>query len=301
MDDLPEDSFAQHVYDLAKLDRAPQGPTSLEVTTRRRLAGATLPTGSSSAAGAVLTGRRIVCTLEGVAAGTGAAAHSQPGEQFNYILYGTMMSDIAGDRVFASRGAIVHTPGGAVHTAVACPDEDLLFFAIRDTRDGSVGPPIDDGYAGLHCFPAFGSRADEPRLGAADVIERSNALPPGPGKRYVYDMRDVRETARSPASAEVTPDDALHLPPGVTGKMLSGERLHVGVLRLEAGSRLSNYRRDNEQIVFVAEGEIEALVDDEPLEVGRHCVLHIPPAMRHELAAPHGALVVIAQDQGEPE
>ena len=302
MDDIADiEPQIQHIYDFAKLDRVPEGETSLEITARKLLSGDTLETGKSSTVGAVLKGRSIICTLGRQPAGTGAKAHSHPNEQFNYILQGTMMSDVEGDRVFASRGAILHTPGGVVHTGLACPDEDLVFFTIKDTRHGIVGPPVDGVYDGPNCFPGFGSRAHEPRVTTSDVMEESKSRPPGPGKRYVYDMRNVHDRGRSPASAEVIPDNALHLPPGITGKLLSGERLHVCVLRMERGARMSNYRKDNEQMVFTVDGELEVLLEDEPVALPLHCVLHLPPGTRHELVAPQGALIVVAQDKGAGE
>jgi len=299
MDETPDvEPQVQHVYEFAKLDRVPEGPASLAVTAKRLLSGATLATGKSSTVGAVLTGRSIICTLGRQAAGTGAKAHSHPNEQFNYILQGTMMSDIEGDRVFARKGCILHTPGAVVHTGLACPDEDLVFFAIKDTRHGIVGPPVDGKYDGPNCFPGFGSRAHEPRMTTAQAIDEAKTLPPGPGKRYVYDMRVLHDEGHDPSSAEVVPDSALRLPPGVSGKVLSGERLHVCVLTLEPHATISNYRADNEQLVFAAEGDLEVMLDDEPLALPRYGVLHIPPGTHHEIAAPDGALVVIAQDKG---
>jgi quercetin dioxygenase-like cupin family protein len=289
----------QHVYDFAALDEVPRGETSLQVTARRLLSGPSLQTGKSSTVGAVLTGRSIVCTLGRQAAGTGAKAHTHPNEQFNYILQGVMMGDIEGDRVFASPGSILHTPGSVVHTGLACPDEDLVFLAVKDTRHGIVGPPVDGKYDGPNCFPGFGSRTGEPRVSTAEVIEESSLLPPGPGKRYVYDMTRLVDARSSPASAAVTPDAELGLPPGVSGKMLTGERLHVAVLRLEPGARIANFRQDNEQIAFVVEGEVEADLEPGPVTVGKRCLLHLPPATRHTLSAPGGALIVLAQDKNE--
>jgi quercetin dioxygenase-like cupin family protein len=261
------------------------------------LSGPSLEKGKSSTVGAVLTGEHIICTLGRQAAGTGAKAHSHPNEQFNYILQGMMMSDIEGDRVFASRGMILHTPGSVVHTGLACPDEDLVFLAVKDTRHGIVGPPVDGKYDGPNCFPGFGSRSHEARITTADVMEQSKALPPGPGKRYVYNMNRDTDRGSAASSADVTPDAQLRLPPGITGKLLTGELLHIGVFRFQPGAKLTNYRKDNEQLVFVVEGALEAKLEDEPLLVGERCILHVPAGARHELAAPHGALVVLAQDK----
>ena len=299
MDDPDTEAQVQHVYDFARLERMPEGQTSLAVTARRLLSGDTLETGKSSTVGAVLTGRSIICTLGKQAAGTGAKAHSHPNEQFNYILQGTMMSDIDGDRVFASKGTILHTPGSVVHTGLACPDDDLVFFAMKDSRHGITGPPVDGVYDGPNCFPGYGSRANERRVTTAEVMDEAKARPPGPGKRYVYDMRVQHDEARGkPSSADVIPDSALALPPGVSGKILTGERLHVCVLRLEPGAQMSNYRADNEQLVFAAEGELEVMLEDEPLTLAQYCVLHLPPGAQHELVAPHGATIVVAQDRG---
>jgi quercetin dioxygenase-like cupin family protein len=297
IDDAPRERV-QYLYDFAALDTVPRGPTSLKVTATRLLSGPELQSGKSSTVGAVLTGERIICTLGHQAAGTGAKAHTHPNEQFNYILQGTMMSDVEGDRVFASKGMILHTPGMAVHTGLACPDANLVFFAMKDTRHGIVGPPVDGKYDGPNSFPGFGSRANEPRVTTAEVLEESRKCPRGPGKRYVYDMLNASDSRSKPASAEVTPDALLRLPPGMTGKLLTGERLHVCVLRLEPGARLNNYRPTNEQLVFVAEGALEAqLEDDEPLNVPRRCVLHLPPGLHHELHAPEPTVVVIVQDR----
>ncbi len=299
MNDIKTGSRVQHVYDFATLERVPEHPTSLTVSARRLLSGPSLQSGKSSTVGAVLSAQHIICTLGRQAQGTGAKAHTHPNEQFNYILQGTMMSDIEGDRVFASRGMILHTPGSVVHTGLACPDQDIVFLAIKDTRSGIIGAPVDGKYDGPNCFPGFGSRADELRQTLASVFEESQRLPPGPGKRYVYDMSNDADTVTGAASAHVTPDAQLKLPPGITGKLLTGERLHVGVLRFAPGATLANYRRDNEQFVFVIEGELEVELEDEETALRERCLLHVPQGARHELHATCETRVVIAQDKRE--
>jgi quercetin dioxygenase-like cupin family protein len=297
MNELNSLARVQHVYDFATLDCVPDSPTSAKVTARRLLSGPTLQTGKSSTVGAVLSGSHIIVTLGRQAQGTGAKAHTHPNEQFNYILQGTMMGDVEGDRVFASKGMILHTPGMAVHTGLACPDEDLVFLAIKDTRHGIVGPPVDGKYDGPNCFPGFASRAHEPRQTTAEVIAQSKRLSAGPGRRYVYDMSDAGDTGAGPASAVVTSGARLTLPAGVAGKLLTGELLHVGVLRFAPGATLARHAHDNEQFTFVAEGTLEAGLEGERLQVGERCMLHVPAGMAHALAAPRGAVVVIAQDR----
>jgi quercetin dioxygenase-like cupin family protein len=287
----------QHVYDFATLDQVPEGPTSLKVAARRLLSGPNLQSGKSSTVGAVLSGSRIACTLGRQAQGTGAKAHTHPNEQFNFVLQGTMMNDVQGDRVFASRGMILHTPGMAVHTGLACPDEDLVFLAIKDTRHGITGPPVDGKHDGPNCFPGFGGRSNEPRQTTADVLAEAKCLPPGPGKRYVYDMLENTDSWSGRASAAVKPGADLALPPGISGKLLTGEELHVAVLRFAPGAAIARHAHDNEQFTFVAEGTLEAELDSDRLMVSERCLLHVPAGIAHALTAPRGALVVVAQDR----
>jgi quercetin dioxygenase-like cupin family protein len=287
----------QHVYEFAVLDQVPDGATSLKVTARRLLSGPSLKSGKSSTVGAVLSGSHIICTLGRQAQGTGAKAHTHPNEQFNFVLQGTMMSDIEGDRVFASRGMILHTPGMAAHTGLACPDEDLVFLAIKDTRHGITGPPVDGKYDGPNCFPGFGSRTNEPRQTTADALAEAKHLAPGPGKRYVYDMSEALDSWSGPASAVVKPGAELAPPAGISGKLLTGEQLHVAVLRLAPGAAIARHAHDNEQFTFVAEGTLEADLENDRMLVNEHCLLHVPSGMAHALIAPRGALVLIAQDK----
>ncbi|HET7597692.1 MAG TPA: cupin domain-containing protein [Burkholderiales bacterium] len=295
MNEIDTASAVQHVYDFAALDRVPDGPTSLAVAPRRLLSGPTLQTGKSSTVGAVLSGSHIIATLGRQARGTGAKAHSHPNEQFNYILAGVMMSDVEGDRVFASRGSILHTPGMAVHTGLACPDEDLVFLAIKDTRHGIVGPPVDGRYDGPNCFAGYGSRANEPPVNTAQVISESRRLPPGPGKRYVYDLRE--NAMQPPAASSSAMLSEPMASPGIRGRLLTGELLHVAVLRLAPGAALAAHAHDNEQFTFVVEGALDATVENRAFEVKPQCLLHVPARMAHALRAPGGALIVIAQDR----
>jgi quercetin dioxygenase-like cupin family protein len=287
----------EHVYDFAVLDKSPDGATSLTVTARRLLSGPNLQSGKSSTVGAVLSGSHIICTLGRQARGTGAKAHTHPNEQFNYVLEGTMMSDVEDDRVFASRGMILHTPGMAVHTGLACPDEDLVFLAIKDTRHGITGPPVDGKYDGPNCFPGFGSRTNEPKQTTADALAEAKRLPPGPGKRYAYVMSEAPDSWSGPASAAVKPGAELALPAGISGRLLTGEQLQVAVLRFAPGAAIARHAHDNEQFAFVAEGALEAELERDRMTVNERCLLHVPSGLVHALTAPRGALVLIAQDK----
>ena len=179
MTEIIQKPRVQYVYDFATLDRVPENPTSAQVAARRLLSGATLKTGKSSTIGAVLTGGRIILTLGTQTRGSGAKPHTHPNEQFNYIVQGTMMNEIEGELVFAGPGTMLHTPTGAVHTGLACPDEDLIFLAIKDTRHGIVGPPVDGQYTGPNYLPGFGTRSHEPMKSTTQLIAEAGRDPAG--------------------------------------------------------------------------------------------------------------------------
>jgi len=173
-----------------------------------------------------------------------------------------------------------------------------VFLAIKDTRHGIVGPPVDGKYDGPNCFPGYGSRAHEPPQTTAQAIAESMQLPPGPGRRYVYDMHAPHEGIASGAgSAVLTPGSALRLPNGVTGQLLTGELLHVAVLQLAPGAMLGPHAHDNEQLTFVVEGVVQARMADSTMEVRERCLLHVPTGALHAIAAPRGATLMIAQDR----
>ena len=132
MSSVMQSTGTQYVYDFSSLDTVPVGPTSARVAAKRLLSGPTLATGKSSTVGAVLTGTHLICTLGRQARGTGARAHTHPNEQINYVVQGVMTGEIEGEQVFAPVDTLLHTPSQAVHTGMACPDEDLVFFAMKD-------------------------------------------------------------------------------------------------------------------------------------------------------------------------
>ena len=99
----------QYIYGYSELNTAPDNPTSAKVAPRRVLSGDTIETAKSSTIGAVLYGEHVAVALAMQAAGSGAKAHSHPNEQFNYIVQGVMVSDIADEKLtFGKKGMIVH-------------------------------------------------------------------------------------------------------------------------------------------------------------------------------------------------
>lgn len=289
----------QYVYDFAALDEVPAGPTSAKVAAKRLLSGPTLQTGKSSTVGAALTGSHIIVALGRMERGSGSKAHTHPNEQFNYILQGTMTWEVGEEVVFAPKGTLMHTPAQAVHTGLACPDEDLMFLAMKDTRHGLVGPPVDGKYDGPAYLPGFGTRAGERRRSTAEMMAEAGRDPAGIKTRYIYDFANLTEKPGRKPSAKVTPNVTLS---GATGAVVTGEMLHVGLLRYPRGGAARSRSHPGEQFAIVVEGELRVEIDGEVLTAGQHCAVHVPPGVTFALAATRGsdALVVSVQEARHP-
>jgi len=287
----------QYVYDFATLDRIPENPTSAQVAARRLLSGPTLNTGKSSTVGAVLTGERIILTLGTQARGSGAKPHTHPNEQFNYIVQGTMVNEIEGELVFARPGTLLHTPTLAVHTGLACPDEDLIFLAIKDTRSGIVGPPVDGKYTGPNYLPGFGTRAHEPMKSTAQLIAESGRDPAGEKTRYIYDFGNLADKPGRVSRVNVATAGPMPWS-GATGAVITGELLHIAVLRYPRGATVSVNESPAERFAFVASGSLRGEVDGKVVTIGERSIVHVPAGVPHGFAAAGNgdALVVIAQD-----
>ncbi len=286
----------QYIYGYHELNTAPDNPTSAKVAPRRVLSGPTIETAKSSTIGAVLYGEHIAVALAMQAAGSGAKAHSHPNEQFNYIVQGVMVSDINDEKlIFGKKGMIVHTPSLSIHTGQACPDEDMVFFAMKDTRHGITGPPIDGKHDGPFYLPGFGKRAQEPKRTTAQMMAESGTDPEGTNTRYIYDFDNLSERAGRVTSARMTPN--LQLASGVKGGLLISEKLQVAVLDMAPGAVLPTHLHENEQFTLVAEGDVHAYVAGNAHRVAERFVIHVPPNVSHGIiAGAKGARIVTVQD-----
>jgi quercetin dioxygenase-like cupin family protein len=286
----------QYLYGYATLDTAPDNPTSARVEPRRIMSGPTLETAKSSTVGAVLYGEHVAVALAMQPAGSGSKAHTHPNEQFNYILQGVMVSDIDAEKqTFGQRGMIVHTPSMSVHTGQACPDEDLYFFAMKDTRHGITGPPVDGKYDGPLYLPGFGKLAHLPKKTTAQMMADAVTDPQGAATRYIYDFNNLAGRPGRKTSARAVAD--VQLASGVKGGLLVSEKLQVAVLDLAPGATLPTHQHENEQFTLVAEGDVHAYVAGNAHRVGERFVIHVPPGVSHGIiAGTKGARIVTVQD-----
>src|SRR5215470_10412022 len=110
------------VFDFAKLAAMPVG------------------TGYSTAQGPVVEGERMQVGLITIRRGTASRPHSHPNEQWSYVLKGKARVSIGGQpETLVSPGMLIYAPANVVHSAEALPDEDLVFFTVKDMSHGIVG------------------------------------------------------------------------------------------------------------------------------------------------------------------
>ena len=131
-----------HFFDLASMESIDAG--SAYATTR----------------GPVVEGERPQVGLMRKPRGTGARPHSHPNEQWNYIVQGKVRVSIDGeaDRV-CGPGTLIYFPANKVHNTVALPEEDVVFFVVKDLSHGIKGIPADGKNTGAHYEPGFGPKA----------------------------------------------------------------------------------------------------------------------------------------------
>jgi quercetin dioxygenase-like cupin family protein len=114
----------RYIFDLASLATIDAGP------------------GYSTAHGPVVEGERMQVGLMRMPKGTGGRPHSHPNEQWIYVLQGTLDSEVDGVKSRAPAGSVVYVPADVVHSATATPDQDVIFFTVKDMSHGIAGTPV---------------------------------------------------------------------------------------------------------------------------------------------------------------
>jgi quercetin dioxygenase-like cupin family protein len=114
-------------------------------------------TGYSTSHGGVVEGARMLVGYIHKPRGTGSRMHTHKNEQFNYVVRGTLVGSVNGERIVAPAGTLIYIPANAPHTLVASPtDEDVIFIAIKDLSQGIIGQAVDGTLTGPHYDPGFG-------------------------------------------------------------------------------------------------------------------------------------------------
>ena len=288
----------RHIYRFAELDRVPEGPCSAEVSPRRLLSGDTLTTGKSTSVGAVVKGERIQVALVHKARGTGSKIHTHPNEQFNYVLQGTLIADMDGQVFRVPKGHVVHIPAGMPHSHVSSADEDVIFYAVKDTRHGIVGPPVDGVYNGPRHLPGFGLGTNEWKIGADGLPEPQTQNLSGKKIQYVYDIANLDAIPEGPTSAQVMPRDFVSKKSSSFGAALRGEKVQVGHIHKHVGSGTKLHTHPNEQFSFVLSGTMIYEIQGQMLEAPPQSVTHLPPGVPHSAiaSAAGDVLTFVAKD-----
>jgi quercetin dioxygenase-like cupin family protein len=93
----------------------------------------------STANGACVEGDRMIVGLMRMPAGTGAAPHSHPNEQWIYILEGVFHATVGGKAIEAKPGSVIYVPANVVHSGTAGADRDVVFFTVKDASHSLHG------------------------------------------------------------------------------------------------------------------------------------------------------------------
>jgi quercetin dioxygenase-like cupin family protein len=112
------------VFDFTKLERIPVGQ------------------GYSPAEGPVVEGERMQVGLITIKRGAASKPHSHPNEQWTYVLKGRARVSVGEQpQTLASPGTLIYSPANVVHWVEVLPEEDLVFFTVKDLSHGIVGTP----------------------------------------------------------------------------------------------------------------------------------------------------------------
>jgi quercetin dioxygenase-like cupin family protein len=84
-------------------------------------------------------GDRIIIGLTPMAAGTGAEPHSNPNEQWIYMLEGLFRTTIDGKQIDAKPGSGAYIPAKTVHVGKAAAGADVVFFTVKDASHSLHG------------------------------------------------------------------------------------------------------------------------------------------------------------------
>ena len=72
-----------------------------------------------------------------------------------YVLQGTLESEVDGVKSRVAAGTLIYIPANIVHSALATPDQDVLFLTAKDMSHGIVGTPVDISISAPLYAPGF--------------------------------------------------------------------------------------------------------------------------------------------------
>jgi len=99
--------------------------------------------GYTSASGHVVEGERMMVGLMRLGAGEITASHQHPNEQWIYIIEGVFHAEVDGQTFEAGPGSVIYQPANVIHGGRAGPDQDVVFFTVKDTSHGLHGKRVE--------------------------------------------------------------------------------------------------------------------------------------------------------------
>ena len=102
---------------------------------------------------------------------------------------------------------------------------------------------------------------------------------------YVYDFEKLDEVPEGQLSGKVTPNNKVSKKSTSFGAAITGEAMHVGLIRKAPGSGSKPHTHPNEQFSFVLEGALLFEFEDQACLVEPGSVIHIPAGVVHSSCA----------------
>ena len=200
----------------------------------------------SSAAGAWVTGERLIFGKMRMPAGTRSRAHAHANEQFGYCLAGSVRLNVEGEERVLTPGHIAYRPANAVHEAEVLGEADYEFIVAKDAAAGIEGTPAE--------MRAAPDRGEGARAGRPAYFHDAEAMEKGlAGEGY------------SPTE----------------GVWVTGERVIFGKMRIPAGGRAEPHSHPNEQFVIVLSGAARMTIAGETETIAPGDIAHVPANAIH--------------------
>lgn len=217
----------------------------------------------SSAAGAWVTGERLIFGKMRMPAGTRSRAHAHANEQFGYCLAGSVRLNVEGEERVLTPGHIAYRPANAVHEAEVLGEADYEFIVAKDAAAGIEGTPAE--------MRAAPGREEGARVGRPAYFHDAEAMEKGlAGEGY------------SPTE----------------GVWVTGERVIFGKMRIPAGGRAEPHSHPNEQFVIVLSGAARMTIAGETETIAPGDIAHVPVNAIHsgEILGDEDYVFVTAKD-----
>lgn len=223
----------------------------------------------STALAPVIEGKYLYYCLNQKEAGTGSELHYHPNELLIFVVQGKINAVVGKDRRIISPGTFVLVPPNARHSMKAAEDGPCAYLYIKDQT-----------------WSVVGIGADEAPPEKAMSIEEANAF----HDSGEAEKRD-KDASKSQAIIDGIPDcyypllSRLDEPVGVGRRVvwIEGERSALGFYELPDAYDERVDGSQNEQFLYVLQGQMNAQVGNDQKTVGAGDIIEIPKGASYHL------------------